>query len=292
MFELIQVAENTFYINCPAKMGVYRLFNNKVILVDSGNDKDAGRKILKIINENNWTLEAIINTHSNADHIGGNKFLSDRTGCKIYTTGIEKAFCEFPVLEPAFLFGGFPNKYLRHKFLFAEPSRVEDITGFILPQNMEIFPLKGHYFDMIGVKTPDDVYFMADCVSSETILEKYHISFIYDVAEYLKTLDKIEQMNGKVFIPAHTDVIETMKHLAGINRQKVFEIIENIKQICEEDVSFEEILKKIFDNYNLTMDITQYVLAGSTIKSYLSYLLDNNIVKIKIQDNNLLWKTV
>lgn len=292
MFELIQVAENTFYIDCPVKMGIYRQPNNKVILIDSGNDKDAGRKILKIIKENNWTLETIINTHSNADHIGGNKFLSDRTGCKIYAKGIEKAFCEFPVLGPAFLFGGFPNKHLRHKFLFAESSRVENITEFIPPQNMGIFPLKGHFFDMIGVKTPDNVYFMADCVSSETILGKYHISFIYDVAEYLKTLDAIEILNGEIFIPAHTDVVKTMKPLAHINRQKIFEIIDGIKQICGRSSSFESILKKIFDKYNLIMNITQYVLVGSTIKSYLSYLVDNDILKIEIQDNNLLWKTM
>ncbi|MDR0629419.1 MAG: MBL fold metallo-hydrolase, partial [Treponema sp.] len=192
MFELIQVTENTFYINCPVKMGIYRLPNDKVMLIDSGNDKEAGRKILKIISANNWILETIINTHSNADHIGGNKFLADRTGCKIYSTGLEKAFCEFPVLESSFLFGGFPNKHLRHKFLLAEQSFPEDITKLILPQGMEIFPLKGHFFDMIGIKTPDNVYFMADCVSSETILTKYHISFIYDISEYLKTLDIIE----------------------------------------------------------------------------------------------------
>jgi len=292
MFELIQVAENTFYINCPAKIGICRLPDNKVILIDSGNDREAGRKILKIISANNWTLEAIINTHSNADHIGGNKFLSDRTGCKIYAQGMERAFCETPFLEPSFLFGGFPNKHLRHKFLLAEPCCIKDITEFAPPPDMEIFPLKGHFFDMIGVKTQDNVYFMADCVSSETVLEKYHVAFIYDVAEFLKTLDTIETLNGKLFIPSHTDAVETMKQLAAINRQKVFEIIDNIKHICKKPSSFEEILKAILDKYNLTLDITQYVLVGSTIKSYLSYMVDNNLLDIEVQNNFLLWKLI
>lgn len=291
MYELIQIGENTFYINCPAKMGVYRLPNNKVILIDSGNDKEAGKKILKIFAENDWTPEAIINTHSNADHIGGNKLLSDRTGCKIYSTEIESAFCKFPIIEPSFLYGGFPCKQLCNKFLLAEPSHVNNITELTLPQGMEFFPLNGHFFGMIGVKTPDDVYFMADCVSSQNIIDKYHIAFIYNVSEYLNTLDFIETLKGKLFIPSHADVVNDIKPLSYINRKKVFEIIECIKNICGKPISFEEVLKSIFDRYNLVMDFNQYVLVGSTIRSYLSYMLDNQIINANFKDNKLLWQS-
>jgi glyoxylase-like metal-dependent hydrolase (beta-lactamase superfamily II) len=292
MYELIQAGENTFYIDCPAKMGVYRLPCNKVILIDSGNDKEAGKKVLKILTENGWTLETIINTHSNADHIGGNKLLSDRTGCKIYSTGLESAFCNFPVLEPSFLYGGFPGKQLCNKFLLAEPSHVNDIAEMTLPKGMEIFPLKGHFFDMIGVKTPDDVYFMADCVSSEKIINKYHIAFIYDVSEYLNTLDMIKTLKGKLFIPAHADAVNGMERLSDINKKKVLEIIEGIRHICERPVSFDEILKALFDGYNLIMDFNQYVLVGSTVKSYLSYMLDKQILNADFQDNKLLWRLI
>ena len=289
VFELIQVAENTYYFDCPAKIGLYRLPDGSVILIDSGNDKEAGRKILKSINEKNWKLDTIINTHSNADHIGGNKFLADRTGCKIYANGMEKVFCEYPILEPAFLFGAFPNKHLRHKFLLAESSPVNDLKDFTLPQGMEIFPLKGHFFDMIGVKTPDDVNFMADVVFSEPVLKKYPVSFLYDIEGYLKTLDFIETMNGKLFVPSHTDPIEDIKPLVALNRQKVQEVINDIKKICETPLSFETLLKEMFDKCDVTMDISQYALSGSTLRSYLSYMVDSNILKTEIQNNILLW---
>lgn len=58
MYELVQVAENTYYINAPSKIGVYRVSDDDVWLIDSGNDKDAGRKIQKILDAQGWKLTA------------------------------------------------------------------------------------------------------------------------------------------------------------------------------------------------------------------------------------------
>ena len=38
MYELVQVSEKCYYINCPAKIGVYAPDKDHVYLVDSGND--------------------------------------------------------------------------------------------------------------------------------------------------------------------------------------------------------------------------------------------------------------
>ena len=107
MYELIQVSEQSYYIQSPAKIGVVKLNEQNVCLIDSGNDKDAGRKVRQLLNANGWRLTAIYNTHSNADHIGGNKYLQGQTGCKIYAPGIDCAFTRYPVLEPSFLYGGY-----------------------------------------------------------------------------------------------------------------------------------------------------------------------------------------
>ena len=79
MYELIQAGPRSFYINSPVKIGVYLIDDEKVCLIDSGNDKDAGRKVRQILEREKWSLYAIINTHSNADHIGGNKYLMQQT---------------------------------------------------------------------------------------------------------------------------------------------------------------------------------------------------------------------
>lgn len=290
MYELMQVSGNSYYIQSPAKIGLYKLGENDVCLIDSGNDKDAGRKVRQLLDTNGWHLKAIYNTHSNADHIGGNKYLQGQTGCKIYAPGIECCFTRYPVLEPAFLYGGYPCKDLRHKFLMAQESDAEPLTRETLPDGFTLLDLPGHFFSMVGLRTPDDVVYLADCLSSKETLDKYQIGFIYDVAAYLDTLEKVKTLKARMFVPAHAAPTEDIAPLAQYNIEKVQEIAGKILALCGKPLGFEELLQQLFTDYGLTMSFEQYVLVGSTVKSYLSWLKDTGKLTILFTDNRLLWQ--
>ena len=290
MFELIQVSERDYYIQSPAKIGLIRLNDSDVCLIDSGNDKDAGRKVRQILDANKWHLTAIYNTHSNADHIGGNQYLQRQTGCGVYAPGIDCAFTRHPVLEPSFLYGAYPPKELRHKFLMAQESDAAELTPDVLPAGFQIVPLPGHFFDMVGFRTPDDTVFLADCLSSRQTLEKYQIGFIYDVAAYLKTLETVKTMRAAMFVPSHAPAGPEIAALAQINIDKVLEIAGRIVDICEQPLCFERILQKLFSAYNLEMSFEQYVLVGSTVRSYLSWLKDTGRLTVLFEDGMLLWQ--
>lgn len=292
MYELVQISDRCYYINCPAKIGVYLADESSVYLIDSGNDKEAGRKVRQILDRNGWRLLGILNTHSNADHIGGNRYLQGQTGCKIYSGGIEAAFTRYPVLEPAFLYGGYPCKELRHKFLMAQESEVSDFSDAGFPKEIEVISLPGHFFHMTGFRLPDQTVFLADCISSRAALEKYAVSFIYDVEAYLKTLDMVEGMEAAMFVPAHAEAAADIRELVQYNRNQVISIAEKLLTICREPVNFESILQKVFREYGLTMNFEQYVLAGSTIRSYLSWLKDSKRLAAEFKDNLLLWQTI
>ncbi len=292
MYELVQLAENSYYIQSPAKMGLVQLNDTDVCLIDSGNDKEAGRKVRQILDANNWHLKAIFNTHSNADHIGGNKYLQGQTGCKIYAVGIDCDFTRHPVLEPSFLYGGFPPKDLKHKFLMAQPSDAEYLTNAVLPTGFKIINLPGHFFDMVGFRNADNVVYLADCLSSKETLEKYQISFVYDVAAYINTLEMVKELEAKVFVPAHAEATEDIAPLAQLNIDKVNEIAEKIMEICRGKLCFEQILQKLFTEYDLAMNFEQYVLVGSTVRSYLSWLKDTGRVSATFENNLLLWERI
>ena len=290
MFELIPVTDRSFYIQSPAKIGLVKLNDTEVCLIDSGNDKDAGRKVRQLLEKNGWKLKAIYNTHANADHIGGNRYLQAQTGCRVFAPGIDCGITRYPVLEPAFLYGGYPCRDLRHKFLMAQESDAEYLTPEVLPAGFEMIPLPGHFFDMVGFRTPDNVVFLADCLSSRETLEKYRIGFIYDVGAYLETLEKVKAMEAAVFVPSHAAATEDIAELAEYNIRTVREIADRITALCAEPLCFEEILQKLFAEYALTMNFEQYVLVGSTVRSYLAWLKDSGVLSVAFTDNRLLWK--
>ncbi len=292
MYELIQASERSYYIQSPAKIGLVQLGETEVCLIDSGSDKEAGRKVRQLLDAHGWRLAAIYNTHSNADHIGGNRYLQNQTGCKIYAPGIDCAFTRHPILEPSFLYGGYPCKDLRHKFLLAQESGAEELTAESLPEGFEIIPLPGHFFDMVGYRTPDNVVYLADCLSSRETLDKYQIGFLYDAAAYLDTLEKVKAMEARLFIPAHAEASEDVSALAQYNIDKVLEIADKISALCREPLGFEEILQKLFQDYGLAMNFEQYVLVGSTVRSYLSWMRDGGRLEALFEDSRLLWRAV
>ena len=287
MYELIQAAEHTYYIESPAKIGLVQT-GGTVALIDSGSDKEAGRKVRQHLDARGLKLSAIYNTHSNADHIGGNQYLQRQTGCAVYAPGVEAAFTRDPILEPSFLYGGCPPKPLRHKFLLAQPSDVQVLDPKACP--LEVIPLPGHFFDMVGYRTEDDVVFLADCLSSRETLEKYRVSFLYDVAAYLDTLDRVAAMEAALFVPAHAAATEDIAPLARYNRDQVYAVAEDLLDLLAEPLVFEEVLRRLFQRYRLTMDFQQYVLVGSTVKSYLTWLLDGGRVTAAFDDCRLLWR--
>ena len=291
MYELIKITEQSYYIDCPVKIGIYDT-GDGVYLIDAGGDKDAGRRVRKILDEHGWKLLGVLITHSNADHIGGCQYLRKQTGCRVFAPGVEAQFTRTPLLEPSFLYGAYPPKPLRHKFLMAQSCDCEDVTSHQFPGEVSVLPLPGHFFDQVGYLLPDGTAFIADCVSSPETLEKYGFPFIYDVQAYLDTLDGLVSIPAQYFVPAHAPAAEDIAPLARINRERIERLGELVLRLCVEPRGFEDMLKLAFDHFGLELNFQQYVLVGSTLRSFLAWHLDAGRVSAEFIENRLLWRAV
>lgn len=290
MEELIQLNGNTYYLSGISKIGVVRTGEDKAVLIDTGLDDRDGERALRALTEHGWTLEAIFNTHSHADHIGGNAYLQKQTGCRIFAPDLECDFVNHTILETSYFYGGFPPLSLRRQVFMAEPSRTEVLTEEVLPEGWEILPLPGHWFNMVGFRTADDVVFLADLVLSEKAMKgRSKIPYLVDAGAYLNTLEQAKSLTAVLFVPGHAEPSADIMDLLQKNIDKIHEIETCLLKILEQPRTVDEILREVFREYRLFMDLAQYVLIGSTVRSYLAWLEAAGKIRYFAKDNMLYW---
>jgi len=292
--ELVAVTDNVAYIPGAVNIGVLRN-GERCAIIDTGLDKDSGRGIRKVLEADGLTLEAIINTHSQADHFGGNDYLARNLKAKVYAPSIESGVIQNPILEPIYLFhGATPIRNLRNKFVLAKSSPVDHIIEpgkiEIIGLEVEVVPLPGHCFNQIGVLA-DNILFCADTVFSERVIDKYKIPVVQDVGSHLETLDRMGGMDHDMFVPAHTRPVEDIKELVAKNVSTTQGIIDDIKQLLDGPKTTEHVMSELCTSYGLDLSVVQqYFLIHMTIMAYLGYLYDEKQIDIEMEGNLLRWK--
>lgn len=291
MFKLHKIGERTYYIEAPTNIGIYLYDSNKVCMIDSGGDSTAAAEALKIIEQQGWQVGMVLNTHSHADHIGGSAYIKEHTGCKVYAPGVDAAILKHSFLNSVYLYGGFTMDGLRSKFIFAQPCDCEELSPAVLPEGLSYIHVNGHSFEMAAFKTSDDVWFLADSVLDAPTLDRYKITFLYDIEEHLRTLQKVQQLSGKLFIPSHSEPVSDINPLAEKNRRTIDEVTEVIKRFCTEPLSVDELVSKLLAEFNIKLYLTQYALIGFTTRSYISWLCDKGEMEPVFDGTSLKWKT-
>jgi glyoxylase-like metal-dependent hydrolase (beta-lactamase superfamily II) len=293
VIKLEKLSDNIAYIPGAVNIGVI-INNNRCAIIDSGLDKDSGRNIRKALESEGLTLEYIINTHSHADHFGGNDYLVRNLGAKVYAPRIESGIIQNPILEPIYLFNGaVPIRNLRNKFVLAKPSPVDQVIEpgklDILGLEVDIVPLPGHCFNQIGVLV-SDVLFCADTVFSSRVLEKYKIPVVQDVKNHLETLCKLCESLHSFYVPAHTRPRNDIREIVEKNLATSNGIIEDIKNVLSEKKTTEQVVSELATQYGLNLTvIQQYYLIQMTLMAYLGYLYEEKITEIKMEGNQLHW---
>lgn len=287
--ELKQIGSKTFCIEHDTNIGIHFTDDGRMYLIDTGSKGD-GEKIDEILSREEWVPSCIINTHTHIDHIGGNEFLMRKYGIPAYCTDYDMAFAHYSELEAAYMNGGYPAEKLRT--IFAHPGMI----GFRslekeTPDGIDWTYLPGHSFGMIGIRTPDDIWFLGDSYLSRNFLKQYTFGFIYNVEAYIDTLKKLKEFKGALFVPSHgiieTDIVPSLEQ----NLRSVAEMCSMICETCREYRGQDEILQQMYERLRMHARPAQHALLSSTVKSYLTYLQDRNKLECRFVDNIMKWRT-
>lgn len=304
---LVQLSKHVFYIKYPTNIGIISAEEEKrLYLIDTANDDESVQRIIDFLKERfpGFRIAAALNTHAHADHCGGNARLMEKTGCEIWAGKGTDALLENPDIEMNIIWGGTAVKELQTRYFIARKSRASKILEEGKAERIhagngkfiavEPIPLGGHYIRQLGFLVTDTdgkkTLFMGDAISGRNVIRKYWIQYLLDEAGTKETLSRLPSIDADFYVPSHGQLVNDIEGLSELNLIAVLETENLILDIIRTPKTAEEILKEVADRNGITLKAAQFVLIGSTIRSYLSALRDEGRADYEIRENRMFWK--
>jgi glyoxylase-like metal-dependent hydrolase (beta-lactamase superfamily II) len=294
----IELAERVGYVPGGTNVGVIRIDDRRVLLVDSGLNDGPARKVLRVVrDELGSEVVAILNTHGHADHFGANSFVVKRTACTVSAPAIEATIIAHPILQAAFLYGGAdPVDALRSAFLVAEASPVDGIveigTHTFHGVTLDVMPLPGHSPNQVGYLV-DGVLFSADVLFPQAAITKYRIPYLYGLTDHLASIERLNGIRASWIVPGHGPAVREVSDLVDLNREAIDATVSAVIDATEEPASGDEVTSTVLAAREAPVSDAQgYYLLRPTIAAYLAHLHRIGEVGIEMQGSSVLWRRI
>ena len=292
--KLKQLSRHAFYLEGQPNIGIIKE-GDSAILIDSGANENTAVRILKTLEKEGLFPLAILNTHSHADHCGGNRCIKERTGALVYAPRTEASIIQSPFLEPLYLFSG-ANPLEELQAGTAEASEVDYVisdseTSLVidtLPLN--IVRLPGHSPNQVGIEV-DNILFSADALFSADLLDYYKIPFHSDMLRQKQTLNRLALAPYEVYVPAHSP---PGKDLAAAARYNL-EVIEGVEQFLLRTLvrrkTTEEVMKELCLQYRIQVNkVLNSYLIYTVTQAFLGSLREQGAIDVEVRDNLPCWE--
>ena len=292
--QLEQISERVYYLASAVNCVIVKTSDKNAVLIDTGQDKNYGRTIRKALDSLGLRAIAIINSHSHADHYGGNDYLLRQYEPEVYAPELEEAIIQNPFLEPVYLFNGAkPLDELLSKWLMAKPSRIDHVLqlGKLLIDDFEfeIIDTSGHAHKHYSVLV-DGVFVAADAIFGFEVFDKYPMPFGQDIARQIESCQKILDYDCELVLPGHGSPGKDIKALVDKNLQTFDKVALSVRDSCNGG-STSDVLEHTCAKLSIQLtDIPRYYLNLCTIQAYLSYLRDLGQIEPSLTDNRLSWQ--
>lgn len=276
-------------------IGVVMAGDDRAIMIDSGLNDSAARKVLRSLRDQGREVAAIITTHGHADHFGGNAFVVKRTGASVYAPVIDEVILRHPMFQPAMLFAGAdPPMSMRGNFMLAEASPVDVVyePGALMVEGVEfeVISLAGHSGNQMGLLV-DGVFYCADVVLPARVIDRYKMPYLYAVGDHLVALETASGIDHEYAVPGHGPVLEDIRPLVNENRELVHDVADRIVRIAGEQLPAGEILARLLEELGADpQDPPSYYLLHPTVYAFLSWLEREGRVSHTIAGGRSLWQ--
>ncbi|MBZ9715974.1 MBL fold metallo-hydrolase [Deinococcus multiflagellatus] len=293
---LLPLGPDAFYL--PGAVNSLVLANGQggALLVDTGLDDSHARKLLRAVEGAGLRPTAILNTHSHADHHGGNALVLRRfPEVQVWAPPLEAAIIAHPLLEPLGLFGARPPRELQTKFLLAPASPARPLPGTgpltLGGVALDLLAVPGHAAEMVAVRV-GEVLYAADALFGPDALAKHPLTFCADSAAQKASAVALGDLAGVgLTLPGHGEPTADLPGLVAANLAAYEQTTRAVRAaVAEGPATVDEVLARVCAALGVTMTTAgAVVLNRAVVSAHLTELLEAHQVALTIDGQRLLF---
>lgn len=295
--QLQQVSGDVYYVPGPSNVGLVVGEKQQAILIDTGVGQRSGRQLLELLRQRGLQLAAIFNTHGHGDHAGGNAYLVEHTGARVYAPLHDAIVLRYPLWGTLCTFGGAEPIAELSTPRFAPQACPVDVTVnegevSVAGITVQVVPLPGHTGSHTGYVV-NDVFFTGDILAGEAELRNTALPYAYSVTKRLASLEKLKSYSCAYYVLGHGPLQRDVRMLIERNIAQIQDVLGFIKScLADGGAEANELMRAVCAHYGIALRaIREYYLIYPTLHSFLSHLSNCGEITFEIRDNRLLWRT-
>ena len=265
-------------------------------LIDSGVGQRSGRQLLQILEQQGLGLVAILNTHGHGDHVGGNAYLVEHTGARIYAPVYDSVVLQHPLWGTLCTFSGAdPLNELRAPRFAAQPCKADVLVTEgeleLAGVKVQVVPLPGHTMSHTGYIV-QDVFFTGDILAGDAELANAAIPYAYSITKRIESLEKLRGYSCARYVLGHGEVQQDVQSLIERNIAQIIEVLDLIKGLlAQEPAEASRLFEAVCAHCRIDVrTIKEYYLLFPTLHSFLSHLSNSGQITHTVRNNRLLWR--
>jgi hydroxyacylglutathione hydrolase len=232
LMSITQIMDNLFFIERGYLNGNHFVYNSeRPVLIDTAyiGGFDQTERLIKELGVDLSSVELIINTHCHCDHIGGNKFIQDKSGCDIAIHRIGKYF-----IDSKDDWSTWWRYYDQDAEFFkcAIPLENRDMIK-VGPHEFEVIHTPGHSADGIVLYNQKE----RALISSDTLWENdmavltVRVEGSRSCFDMLMSLQRLEQLDVEIVYPGHGRPFKGISAAIARAKRRLSSFMENPRKI-------------------------------------------------------------
>ena len=222
--DLIHVTGNTYYLDGPQLIGLYKLDDTRCLLFDPGSSK-LRAPLEETLTHHGLTPVGVACTHMHYDHHENTRYFREKYGAETCLPQLEADIvrCAQSLKNHLFNFSmGSIRTIPRFQNLICPVDRVvglEETQVELAGVPLDVVRTPGHAPDHCCFITPDNVCYLGDVLMTQDILKDSMVPFVFDMADDLASKEKVKGLDCNAYILSHKGVVQGS--IAALDRKSV-----------------------------------------------------------------------